>query len=269
MKLLAKFGYYLSSIYKLLTCIHHPLFIISIFLSKADGKVKTIRLRKPQVFMSIRSKMDCWSVKEAMLDQFYTRFGFDIAEGWQILDIGAAIGEFTIDAALKAKHGKVFAYEPFANSFDLLQMNIAQNNIENVIPAQVAVWNTCGEILLSSEIGEPLQIETGISIGDNAHSQSIVRAIDLKTALIQNVISHLDLLKLDCEGAEYPILYGAGTQTLAMIDRIVLEYHDGAGENNHQQLAAFLRKTGFIVEVVPNVVHAHLGYLYAKRVGIE
>ena len=235
MNLFAKYGYYLASIFTLLKGIRHPLQVIKLFLGTPDNKQRNIYLRKLPLTMRIRSRMDCWSVKEAMLDQFYTRNGFDIVDDWVILDIGAAIGEFALDAALKAKQGRVIAYEPFPGSFELLQINIQQNSITNVIASPLAIWGDCGEIEISTEKGEPLQVGT-VGIENNAHSHLTVETIDLETALAQNQLCHLDLLKLDCEGAEYPILMGANPQTLAQIDRIVLEYHDGVGGHDHHEL---------------------------------
>ncbi len=265
---LAKYGYYLASIFTMLKGIRRPLQVIKLFLGKPDDKQRNIHLRKPPLTMRIRSRMDCWSVKEAMLDQFYTRKGFDIVDDWVIMDIGAAIGEFALDAALKAKQGRVIAYEPFPGSFELLQINIQQNNINNVVVSPLAIWADCDEIEITTGMGEPLQVGT-VGFENNAHSHLIVETIDLETALAQNQLLHLDLLKLDCEGAEYPILLGLSAQILSKIDRIVLEYHDGVGGHDHHELTRFLGENDFVVKITPNVVHSHLGYLYAHKPGIE
>lgn len=56
--------------------------------------------------------------------------------------------------------------------------------------------------------------------------------------------SVIDLLKLDCEGAEYAILMGASTESLARVQRIVMEYHDLDAEREHS-LGAFLGRKRF------------------------
>jgi hypothetical protein len=73
-------------------------------------------------------------------------------------------------------------------------------------------------------------------------------------------------MKLDCEGAEYEILFKAPDAMLARIDRIVMEYHDNATEYTHRDMARFLEGKGYQIAVFPNVVHPYLGYLSAKRV---
>jgi len=77
-------------------------------------------------------------------------------------------------------------------------------------------------------------------------------------------LEYCDLLKLDCEGAEYPILMNAPQTVLRRIHRIIMEYHDRAGCYTHTDLETFLIANGFRVCTHPNFVHADLGYLYAE-----
>ena len=48
----------------------------------------------------------------------------------------------------------------------------------------------------------------------------------------------VDLLKLDIEGAEYDVLYGAAPETLARIREIRMEAHDLDGERPQRRGAA-------------------------------
>jgi hypothetical protein len=51
---------------------------------------------------------------------------------------------------------------------------------------------------------------------------------------------------MDCEGAEYDILYNCPPDYLQRIDQIAMEVHNGEKENqNIEALEAFLRKQGF------------------------
>src|SRR5688572_25562845 len=62
-------------------------------------------------------------------------------------------------------------------------------------------------------------------------------------------IDRCDLLKLDCEGAEYRILYSAPRDVLDRIDHIILEYHHFSQEEgaNPSALRTFLEGRGFVV----------------------
>ena len=77
-------------------------------------------------------------------------------------------------------------------------------------------------------------------------------------------VARCDLLKLDCEGAEYEILYGASEETLRAIDAITAEYHVGLNEHTVAELVRFLESRGFIVTSTP-LLDPEGGYLYAQR----
>jgi FkbM family methyltransferase len=72
-------------------------------------------------------------------------FKKNIKEGDVVLDLGANIGYFTcLFAQLVGKTGRVFAFEPEQNNFQLLKKNIEVNGYKNVTIEQKAVTNkTC------------------------------------------------------------------------------------------------------------------------------
>jgi len=257
--------YYFRSIFTMLFGIKNWLEVITIFLYNSEGNIRTLKLRKPRLLINVRSKMDVWSVKEALLDRFYTRCGTEIGEDWTVMDIGAAIGEFTLLAALQASEGRVIAYEPFPGSFDLLRDNLVQNSIKNVITHKMAVWSKNDDLELDFSLAEPLQMRSEIPSLENAHSHTRTQSISLFQALAENSIDHLDLLKLDCEGAEFPILLDAEPDLLPKIDRVIMEYHNGFQDHHHQELVELFSTNGYHVKVTPNIVHAELGYLYAEK----
>jgi len=275
MKIIRKYAYYLRSIFTMLFGVKQPLKLIAIFLHKDTPTLKTISLRTSGLTFQVRSKMDIWSLKETLLDHFYEKYGTPIQPTWTIMDIGAAIGEFTILAARSAPQGKVIAYEPYLGSFELLQINLKNNNINNVTAHNQAIWSTTGTLALDTTAGEPLQIVSTeppaipSSIPapalDTAASPSPIRALSLADALSTNHIAHLDLLKLDCEGAEYPILLQADPLIFHRIDRIVMEVHDNAHSHYHNELIELLHSQGYHTCLNPNPVHPHLGYLYAEK----
>ena len=57
---------------------------------------------------------------------------------------------------------------------------------------------------------------------------------------------------------------GASTESLARVQRIVMEYHDLDAEHEHSRLAHFLRKR-FQRAATCQPVHAEIGYLYAWK----
>jgi hypothetical protein len=77
-------------------------------------------------------------------------------------------------------------------------------------------------------------------------------------------IDVIDLLKLDCEGAEFDILRNSPTIVPGCVLRIVAEVHSGGPDQDRDVLAAFLEQAGYAVEIFPSPVHPdQLAYLRA------
>lgn len=264
-----KYSYYFGSIFSLLGGMR-PVDIV--FKALAKGKLpapQKVQLRQYELQFMIRSFMDIWSIKETFYDRFYERFGFPLVDGWSVVDIGAGIGEFTVFAAALYPSCRVVGFEPFPESFSLLQENLRLNHTTNVRVFSTAVSGKKGDLLLDFSGGEPLQIQGLQQARGEASpaSQAFipVRSVTLDEALKEAGIKTCDLLKLDCEGAEYEILFQAPDSVWQGIQRIVMEYHDGVTCYSHADLEKFLTEKGYRVEVFPNVVHAEIGYLRAAR----
>ena len=222
-------------------------------------------MRRTGLCFNVRSPMDVWSIKETFLDRFYERYGGKIGEVWTIIDIGAGLGDFTVFAAHGHPTSQVFAFEPFQESFDLLKQNLRLNRVENVQAFQTAVAGQTGQMVLDLTSGEPLQIQSSGAHASQqpAGNKCLVESVSLAEVLESHGLKQCDLLKLDCEGAEYEILFNASEAALRRIQRIIMEYHDGVTEYDHRQMQSFLESKGFEVKVYTNFVHHDLGYLYA------
>lgn len=283
-----KYTYYLSSIYNLLTGIRNWPLVVRLFLRIAPPGPYAIELRKSGLRLKARGIMDIWSIKETFLDRFYERFGAAVVDGWTVVDIGGGIGDYTLFAALSDPHGKVYCFEPYPGSFALLQENLAANRhaftgaISNVQAFPEAIWSQAGGLTIDSTVGEPGQfisrgavtggaVSGGTSAAGGASTaggtSAQVPSISLAQAFERLGIAHCDLMKIDCEGAEYPILFNAPQEVLDRVQRIVMEYHDRVTRYTHRDLQEFLSSRGFAVRAVQNYVHPDLGYLYAWRNG--
>jgi len=266
MKLVKVIGYYAYSALEIILNIKNWFLLIPLFLRTANQSRQIVKLRRPPVNLRVRSAMDVWSIKETFLDAFYTRYGVPVQDGWTVIDIGAAIGDFSIYAAFDHPNAIIYAFEPFPESYQLLIKNLTLNAISNVIAFQQAIWRQQGALMLDLAGGEPLQIaskETG-SASEPKGTLS-VEARTLTSVIEEYDIRVVDLLKLDCEGAEYAILLNTSHETLAKIPRIVMEYHDVDEAHTHKDLIRFFEGEGYRVTWHTNVVHDHIGYLFAER----
>ncbi len=258
-----KYAYYASSIFRLLAGVGNWPLAVRLFLGRGVRGTAVIRLRKSGVQFRVRGAMDVWIVKETYLDRFYERYGTSIGDGWAVMDIGAGIGDYALYAALVHPQNTVYAFEPFPESFALLQENLQLNQVSNVQAFPQAIAAETGTLALDLSSGEPLQFSTEgpATLGDTL----TVPSLSLAEALERLALKRCHVLKMDCEGAEYGILLNSPNWVLDRIERIVMEYHEGVTSYGHGDLAEFLESKGFQVRTWPNPVHAHLGFLYGWR----
>jgi len=145
--------------------------------------------------------------------------------GMKIVDIGANIGVYTVLAAEKAgKDGKVIAVEPEAENYKKLLDNIKLNNFQNVIPINIALTDheASEKLYISPDAGS----HSLLSKGDEIISIEIqVKTLD---KLLEELnFNRVDIIKIDAEGAEIPILKGARKTLKANPNAkiIVASYH--------------------------------------------
>jgi FkbM family methyltransferase len=260
MMLVRRFAYYLHSIFTLLVSIRNWPLTIALFTGLYIQTPFIIYLRRTGLRFKVRSAMDVWVIKETCLDRFYEKVSVPIQDGWNIIDIGAGLGDFSVYAAQCNPHGTIHAYEPWPDSFNLFQQNLRLNGIENVVAFAEAVGPDTKRLNLYGTDGRPLQYSTVPSKIKKASMK--VSAIPLKETLSRLPNGQCDLLKLDCEGAEYEILLHANEDCWRHIKRIVLEYHDGVASFSHQALLVHFEHRGFQVRCFQSKVKRDLGSIF-------
>lgn len=148
-------------------------------------------------------------------------------QGWTVVDVGANIGAFSVWAASKmGASGRLLAIEPNPVSFRELRRSIEELAVDATAFA-VACGDVEGEVTLHFQPGYTVSSSlTSFAAATESASVPIRR---LDALLGETGISHVDLLKIDVEGAEELVLRGAG-EALSRIDRVVLETtHDDIG----------------------------------------
>ena len=260
--LLSRWRYYLSSIPTLFLGIRNWQTMLKVFVGVPVSEPILIELRNGLRY-HVRTRMDIWVLKEACIDYQYERASVAIQDGWTIIDIGAGLGDFAISIAKPHPHSTVYAYEPFPDSFELLQENLRQNQIENIKAFPQAIAAQTGSLQLRAVSAEAVQQSTAAAIDTPGAIE--VPSVTLDQAFAELGLARCDYLKMDCEGAEYGILFNASPATLDKIDRICLEYHDDVTAYTHHDLAAFFEKRNFKIRVTPNLAHWQWGLLYAEK----
>lgn len=222
------------------------------------GKGTSIaRLRCGVSFKIRRNRVDAHVLREIFYDKIYHKYIDRLGDTSVVLDIGGNIGAFSILAAKQNSKVRVYTYEPFEENFLLLKDNIALNGLENHINAfkNAIGGDTCEKIILSSG-------SSGVSnLYEKRGKQVLIKMLSLKDVFLTNNIQVCDLLKIDCEGAEYEILYSTPQEIFDRVKFICLEFHEKFGTGKGVELKAFLEKKGFHVAIEGNVV----GYIFAEK----
>lgn len=262
--LLSRWAYYLSSIPTLLSKIQSTRAVVGAFLGLPVRRPFQIRLADGTRFF-VRNALDIWLVKENCLDDDYERGEVPIRNGWTVVDIGAGLGEFAVWVARRHPKSIVYAFEPLPESFALLVENIRLNGLSNVRAIQKSIFAAAGMVTLRAPSGLAGQHRSSAAEPTPGSGAIEAEAITLERALEDLQIGTCDFLKIDCEGAEYEILFSAPAATLERVRHIAMEYHEGVTERSHEELARFLESNGFRVRTRPNPAHREIGFLFASR----
>lgn len=167
-----------------------------------------------------------------------------VKDGSTVIDIGANIGVYSVYAATESRHTSVYAYEPAPANYDLLLKNIQINNLEeNILPFSVGVAAKRGKRRLYLSRISPFNS----LYADGEQGTIEVDCVSLIDVFELNRIDHCDILKVDCEGAEFEILYATPRSVFERISGIRMEYHNVVDVEGYQidRLKLFLEDNGF------------------------
>ncbi len=225
------------------------------FLPKIRKPFDAILLREiivrcnPDLKLKMKRPIDALVTKETIGDDAYRLHKLTNAK--LIVDVGAAFGDFCIFAAWKFPKAQVLGFEPDQKAYSLLKENIQNNRIINV-----KIWNLAigrGRACFGTNMG----VRNSIYKKNKTYQK-----IRLKN--LNNFIGDkkIDLLKLDCEGAELNILRSMGKK-LQDIKNISLEYHNNLLKDEDLLIADLLSKNNFKIEFKKDPYNRDIGYIYA------
>jgi FkbM family methyltransferase len=188
----------------------------------------------------------------------------------KVVDVGAHVGMATLALLDQLPDAQVVAIEAHPDSARLLKANISLNGLdEQVTAVAVAAGVSEGVMVMEGHSGLAHAARDDHEFTDDVpfmhRAAPDAKAVSVPLIDVLPVIAGADLVKIDIEGSEWPILADARFKTLSA-RAVVLEYHSqGApGPDPAEAAAELLRGAGFKVGE-PFDVRGDAGVLWAWK----
>lgn len=149
-----------------------------------------------------------------------------------ILDCGAHIGMASLYFASRNPGARIIAFEADPKIAEALTKNVASFGLTNVAVEAKAVWTSNEGVCFSIE-----NDDSGF-VGDEGAKIPSVRLRDIIAG------QKVELLKIDVEGAEYPLLKDCA-DVLGNVQKIIIEAHQLRREGSLAELLTVLETKGF------------------------
>lgn len=236
----------------------------------------------------------------------YLQHGISIKDGDVIFDVGANIGIFGIRAVQNYPNARVFCFEPIPDIFDVLKKNAELFGADRMICLPFGVSEEPGEATFSyfpntpalstlhpehweenpgafktavkGTMRNPPEGMKWMRLIPTAFSGVIAKQLvkgektvncqlkPLSHVIEEHQVDRIDLLKIDCEGAELSVIKGIGDQDWPKIQSMVVEVHDENGRLDF--IRNLLVEQGFTsikVEAEKGLEETKLVNLFATR----
>lgn len=222
---------------------HWPLLPSACRLENIGAAFEFSRSEKRIVLDALTFYTPLWTRNEAayfqevLFDDVYRIKGRDL-RGKVVVDVGAYVGDTAL--AFARQGATVHAVEPSRTFCSFLRRNVAENG------------------LAASVVVHPVGLaerEATAAAGTDA-----LHFVDGVEYALRRLPAAIDILKLDCEGAEYHLLADSRFLEHLAPAEIHMEYHRG-----HEPIVSLLNRSGYTVAMEP--ASGSVGLLSALRKG--
>jgi len=219
-------------------------------------------ITKKNLIIKLRTKStDFLTFVNIWIFDEYLKNKIDIKNNDVIIDIGGHIGLFALYASQFCKKGQIYSYEPVIENYNLFIKNVKNNNLTNIKVFNTAVSKSNDKIDLFLNDDQAAH-----SIFTKSKNINEVNSITLQNIFEKNKIKNCDLLKIDCEGAEYEILENLPIKYLEKIQKIIIECHFVKTKQDFfNDLKTNLKQQNF--ELVEKELDNELVILFGEKIG--
>jgi FkbM family methyltransferase len=172
-----------------------------------------------------------WNERERFLLPYFV-----VRKEGVFVDIGAHVGKYSVRLAKRCKW--VYSFEPNPINREALEANVKLNGEGNVTILPYACWST-----------DSIRHLTLKRSGSRLYAGKVPDTIEVKTVPMDQVVSEseeVELIKIDVEGAEYPVIQGMRRTLAKWKPRLIIEVHQWGGQG--EEIESFLQNYGYQVE---------------------
>ncbi|MEM3092063.1 MAG: FkbM family methyltransferase, partial [Candidatus Pacearchaeota archaeon] len=161
----------------------------------------------------------------------------ELREGDIALDIGSHTGYFAlIFASIVGNNGKVYAFEPTKQAFNVIKKNVALNNFKNVIIENIGLSDKNEETNIDMQFKYDKEC---IDEGKTKNEKHLL--ITLDNYVKKNKIPKIKLIKIDTNCFDLRILMGA-TETIKKFRPIVIVKTSYEEEHHGKERMKYYKK---------------------------
>ncbi|HEY0057038.1 MAG TPA: FkbM family methyltransferase [Pedobacter sp.] len=191
----------------------------------------------------VRKFMTLYIYKEIFIDKCYDNpvlSGLDPV----IVDIGANTGLFAIRMKQLYPESQIFCFEPNELNFEQLSINVQASKMSFIKPFQFGVGGRSRKEKLYTH-KHNLGGHSIIQSEANSDEYTEIEIVAISEVFENLNIDKCDLLKIDCEGAEYEIIKSINRELAMRIEKIIFEPTASVYDVN--ELLEHLTNVGFVM----------------------
>jgi len=183
-----------------------------------------------------------------------------LREPLAVIDIGGHVGAFACQLAALAPQARVQCFEPSPISAGFLRRNVSANGFADRVQVR--------ELAVAARVGQSVLADNGGGSALNALVDS-GDGLSVETTTFDSIVGDLprgaDVVKIDCEGAEYDLVFGSAPESWDSVRRVVLEYHPHR-EHSWPELRRWFAERGLAV-TAEQAENADQGTAWLARLG--
>ena len=146
---------------------------------------------------------------------------------WISLDIGAHIGEYTLLLNHYCPDGKIYAFEAYPPTYEMLKNNLLHNDVSrNIETFNIAVGDKSG------------RRKVGLWLAGTERFGEQIEDYDFTTVDLfatEHKVHHIDFIKIDVDGWDLEVLAGAQNIIKKQHPVIVIEINKGIERHKHSE----------------------------------